>query len=130
MKEWNSLNHISGRIMEEKRKWGWYKVLEYVKYEENRKSLVKHLYLDKDQNISYQRHKKRDEIWIIVHGNGLAVINDESIKITIGDVLTIKKGAEHMLFAKTNMHIVEVQIGTELEEEDIERIPFPRSKWQ
>lgn len=44
--------------------------------------------------------------------------------MTQGDVAYITAGMKHSIKAVTDLHIVEVQIGTDLAEDDIERIAF------
>jgi mannose-1-phosphate guanylyltransferase len=84
-------------------------------------SLVKHLFIKKGEHISYQKHNHRNEIWTIVDGIGEFVLNDEIKKVKSGDVLMIKQGDKHALRAVEDLHFIEVQIGSELSEDDIER---------
>lgn len=115
------IDDMNVRPMFEERRWGSYKVLDYVTYEDGTKSLTKHLHMNQDENISYQSHAIRDEIWTIADGEGLLVIDDVITKVTRGDVAYIRKGQKHALRAVTNLHFIEVQLGKDLVEDDIIR---------
>ncbi len=107
---------LDNRPMYEERAWGDFKILDMYK-----NSLVKHLFIKKGEHISYQKHNHRNEVWTIVDGVGEFVLNDEIKKVKSGDVLMIKQGDKHALRAIEDLHFIEVQIGTELSEDDIER---------
>ena len=113
------VEQIDNRPMYEERAWGDFQVLDIFK-----KSLVKHLYIKKDKSLSYQRHRYRNEVWTIVDGKGILVLNDEMRKVKCGDVIFIKNGDKHSLKAIEDLHFIEVQIGEELLENDIERFDF------
>ncbi len=112
------------RPMYEERRWGEYRVLDYTQYEDKSKSLTKHLMIEKGKNISYQRHLYRDEIWTIVDGEGKLLTDGVVRKVKRGDVAYIKAGEKHALFADSDLHFIEVQIGKELIEDDIERFDW------
>ncbi len=112
------------RPMYEARKWGEYKVLSQDSFLSGTCSLEKILIIKPGAQLSYQRHKLRSEVWTIVDGEGEVVIGEDVIPVSPGSVVSIPKGEKHSVRANTELHIVEVQIGTELVEEDIERFGF------
>lgn len=118
------VDQISQRPMYEVRQWGSYRVLNYMSHKDGRNSMTKHLCIDAGKNLSYQRHKNRDEIWTVVEGTGDLLINGHVRNVRCGDVAYIEKGSMHSIHAATELHLIEVQIGTELAEEDIERFPW------
>lgn len=115
----NYLDQITDRIKYEERIWGKYVVLE-----ETDKKLVKTIYIDKGKNISYQKHTYRDEVWTIVSGNGLFILDDEIREVKENDVLFIPKGTKHAIKAITDLELVEVQLGKNFVEDDIERYDY------
>lgn len=115
------VDQIEQRPMFEERKWGNYKVLDYTKYENGLFSLTKHLTVEPNSTLSYQSHKLRDEIWTIVDGTADLLIDGHIRNVRAGDVAYIAKGQKHSIRAITTLHFIEVQIGTELIEEDITR---------
>lgn len=118
------VDRIDQRPMYEERQWGSYRVLNYMSHSDGRKSLTKYLRIDARKSLSYQRHKNRDEIWTIIEGTGDLLIDGHVRNVRCGDVAYIEKGNMHSLRATTELHLIEVQIGTELTEEDIERFPW------
>lgn len=112
------VNGINERPMFEERRWGNYKVLDYIQYEDGTKSLTKHLTIKAGESISYQRHHVRDEIWTIVDGTGDLLIDGHIRNVRRGDVAYITKGQKHAMEAHEgcDLHFIEVQIGTELAE--------------
>lgn len=105
----------------EEKRWGEYKVLDLNNFENGTKVLTKHLVLKKGKSISLQSHKHRDEIWTIINGEGQLIIDSENKNVSMGDIVNIKKNQKHKIIALTDLHIIEIQIGDELCEDDIER---------
>lgn len=113
------------RPMYERRGWGEYKVLDYKVHQDQNNSLVKELILTPGQHISYQRHKHRTEIWTFTEGIGELILDGEVKRIGRGDVAVIKAGTKHAIKAVDGeLHIIEVQVGDELTEDDIERLDW------
>lgn len=112
------------RPMYEKRVWGEYRVLDYRVQSDNHNSLTKHLLISPGQHISYQRHRHRSEMWTFVEGTGKLIMDGVVKQVGRGDTAYIKPGMKHAIKADTELHIIEVQIGSELTEEDIERLDW------
>ena len=108
--------------MYEERRWGWYKVLDHLKTEENYEVLTKRIGVKAGKNLSYQYHHQRSEVWTIIKGEGVFVQNDNLRVVRPGDVLQISVGDKHGLKAVTDLEMIEVQTGTQLIEEDIVRV--------
>ena len=62
--------------------------------------------------------------WTIVKGKGQLLINDETRTIKEGESVVINKEDNYSIKAIEELHIIEVQIGDELVEEDIERFEW------
>ena len=112
------------RPMYERRAWGEYKALDYKVHQDQNNSLVKELILMPGKHISYQRHKRRTEIWTFTEGTGELILDGTVTKVTRGDVAVIKAGMKHAIKGISELHIIEVQIGDELTEDDIERLDW------
>lgn len=84
---------------------------------------MKRLVINPGQSISLQRHKNREEHWIVVSGSGRIVRNDEMFCVKKGDYIYIPKGSIHRIVAdKDVVVLIEIQMGAELSEDDIERL--------
>lgn len=115
---------IGRRPMYEERRWGEYKVIDSVEFADGFCALTKQLTLLPGKCISYQRHSSRDEVWTFINGEGEIVLDGERRKVSRGDVIIIPKGQRHALRATTSLTFIEVQQGSNLIEEDIERFPY------
>ena len=115
------------RPMYEERRWGTYKVLDAVTYKDGRESLTKTITLNPGKHISYQVHHHRKEVWTVVEGEGEFVLDGERKAVHPNDVLVIPVGHSHAIKAgPKGLTFIEVQIGSPLIEEDIERFDY---KW-
>lgn len=84
---------------------------------------MKRLCIRAGQRISLQRHRLRHEHWLVVGGDGLLECNGTSLAASVGTVLEVPCGAVHRATAgAAGLLIVEVQRGSELREDDIERL--------
>ena len=118
------VKEASLRPMYEERRWGSYRVLDYVTFNNGSSVLTKSLTLNSGKSISYQRHLHREEVWTIVDGTGEVVIEMERRNVSPGDVIVIPVGTKHALRASTKLSFIEVQRGSQLVEEDIERFQY------
>ncbi|ASS98130.1 MULTISPECIES: sugar phosphate nucleotidyltransferase [Geobacillus] len=116
------VNGFDQRPMYEERRWGWYRVLDYTKFEDGREVLTKRIGVAAGKNLSYHMHRYRREVWTIIRGEGEFALNGEIRRVKSGDVLDIPVGMKHGMKAITDLELIEVQIGTPLMEEDIIRI--------
>ena len=108
------------RPMHEARPWGHYSVLDV-----SPSSLTKHLIIAPNKHISYQIHNHRTEMWTFVEGEGELIIDDEIRKVGMGDSVVIPVGTKHAIKAVgSELHIIEVQVGDHLVEEDIIRLDW------
>lgn len=107
------------RPMYEERIWGWYKVLDFVKYKEGKEVLTKKICIHAGKNMSYHYHQYRTEVWTVVKGKGEIIINNESRIMTAGDVVEISPYIKHAVRAIDELEIIEVQRGTNIIEDDI-----------
>lgn len=112
------------RPMCEKREWGEYQVLDYNVKDNGENTLTKRLIIKPGHHISYQRHRHRTEMWTIVEGTGLLIIDGAISEISRGDTACIMPEVKHAVKAVSELHIIEIQLGDELTEEDVERLEW------
>ncbi len=109
----------------EERVWGKF----YNLFTDHRLKL-KELIIEPGKGMSFQRHKKRNEIWFVSKGSCLVKHskNDpeelQEINLATEEVFHIKQGDWHQLINPTQdaCHIIEIQYGETTSEEDIERL--------
>ncbi|MDQ6595005.1 sugar phosphate nucleotidyltransferase [Bacillus salipaludis] len=118
---------LEQRPMYEERRWGWYRVLDHTKYDEQTEVLTKRINISTGKNLSYQYHNYRREIWTILKGEGILFLSGEFKMLKPGDIVEIPVGTKHAIKAVTDLELIEVQIGSQLVEEDNNRILL---KWE
>jgi len=116
------VGEFDNRPMYEERRWGWYRVLDYTKLEDEKEVLTKRICITSGENLSYQLHDYRNETWTIIKGKGEFILNDQMRIVKPGDVVQIQAGDKHAVKAITDLEIIEVQMGSQLIEEDIVRL--------
>lgn len=86
--------------------------------------LVKRLTINPGKRFSLQRHHHRAETWVVVGGTGLITCGAQTFSVGVADVVTIPLGAVHRAACTSEgpLVMIEVQLGTTLEESDIERL--------
>lgn len=101
------------------RPWGSYKVLE-----EGENFKVKIISVEPGGILSLQRHKYRSEHWIIVSGKARVTLDGKNITLEKNDHIFIPCGSYHRLEnpEKDPLELIEVQVGTYLGEDDVERV--------
>lgn len=102
----------------EERPWGNYTIL---RTEENFQ--VKKLFVNPGKRISLQSHKFRAEHWFIVSGRGTAELAGEELAVVTGDSIDVPIGTKHRIScgAGAPLVVIEVQTGSNFEEDDIVR---------
>jgi len=108
----------------EERTWGSYTVL----FNDGQVK-VKELKISPNSGMSFQRHFERKEIWFINSGGCKVYLQEEHQKIPEskilkkGDLLTLSEKTWHQITNPFNEEckIIEIQSGSRVEEEDIER---------
>ena len=104
---------ISTEIHYAEKSWGTYNVIDMQK---GAVTIKAHLYAD--HKMSYHRHDFRDEIWTVLAGEGIVTVDDMEQIVRPGDVVTIAAGCKHTILAKTDMKLIEVQIGSVIDVAD------------
>jgi mannose-1-phosphate guanylyltransferase len=107
------IDKIEAPIMFAEKSWGEYRVVDVEP-----DSLTIKVTLNSGHHMSYHSHARRDETWTIVSGSGLAIIDGKKKPVISGSIITIKAGTKHSIVAKTNLKIIEVQIGKDIDAKD------------
>lgn len=85
---------------------------------------VKRLVIRPGGEISLQRHTHRSEHWVIVRGRAQVTHNDQVLDLGPNEAVHIARGDIHRIANPFDepVHIIEVQCGDYLGEDDIERL--------
>lgn len=107
---------IEQQIMFAEKSWGLFKVIDV----ENNSVTIK-VTLNPGHSMNYHLHRNRDEVWVVISGTGKAVVDGKEQIIKPGDVINMKAGCKHTVFADTELKLIEVQIGEGITVQDKEK---------
>ena len=100
------------------RPWGWYDSIE-----NGDGFQVKRISVKPGAKLSLQSHKFRSEHWTCIKGEGEVTVDKNVSQLKINESIYIPQGSLHRLcnLTEDDLEIIEVQIGSYLGEDDIQR---------
>jgi mannose-1-phosphate guanylyltransferase/mannose-6-phosphate isomerase len=100
------------------RPWGYYESLASGRHYQ-----VKHIMVKPKSRLSLQSHQHRAEHWVVVSGEAEIVNGDQTLTLKANQSTYIPQGSQHRLSNMTDtlLHVIEVQSGDYLGEDDIVR---------
>lgn len=103
----------------DQRPWGSFTVLD-----EGEGYKVKRIEVLPGKRLSYQKHSRRSEHWMVVLGTGKVSLDDSNIIVRVGDTVDIPAGAAHRIENMSDQPLIfiEIQRGAYLGEDDIIRL--------
>ncbi len=101
------------------RPWGYYESIDM-----GARFQVKRIVVVPGGILSLQKHRHRSEHWIVVHGTAEVTINDTVREVHENESVYLPIGCVHRMAnrGKIPLELIEVQTGSYLGEDDIERI--------
>lgn len=115
------VDDIHQQIMFAEKSWGNFEVLDV---EDN--SLTIKVTLLPGHRLHYHSHEHRDETWTVVSGEGTAVVDDAEILLRPGTMLRLPAGCRHTVIARTEMTLIEVQIGENISVQDKQKFSLEK----
>ncbi len=111
----------------EHRVWG-----KFYNFYDSKEVKVKELIIKPKKGMSFQRHSKRNEIWLVKHGSCEVIYingdheHKEKALLKKFDKFFVTKNQWHQIINpfKEDCHIIEIQYGESVIEEDIERLNY------
>ncbi|MBY0483042.1 mannose-1-phosphate guanylyltransferase/mannose-6-phosphate isomerase [Nitrosomonas sp.] len=100
------------------RPWGWYEGID-----KGERFQVKRIMVKPGEKLSLQMHHHRAEHWVVVSGTAKVTVENQATLFTENQSTYIPLGKSHRLEnpGKIPLHLIEVQSGTYLGEDDIVR---------
>jgi mannose-6-phosphate isomerase-like protein (cupin superfamily) len=101
------------------RRWGEWMVIDV-----GPGHVVKRITVRPGQRLSLQRHRHRDEHWVVVAGTAQVTRGEAIFPLGVGEATHIVRGETHRVAnpGTADLVFIEVQLGTLLSEDDIERL--------
>lgn len=97
---------IEQQVMFAEKSWGYFKVIDVED-----KSMTIKLLVHAGKSMNYHSHLFRDEIWAVLEGVGILVRNGINKNVKSGDIIKILKEDKHTIIAETDMKLIEIQLG-------------------
>ncbi|MGN0778217.1 MAG: sugar phosphate nucleotidyltransferase [Aristaeellaceae bacterium] len=107
------VDDIHQQVMYAEKSWGSFNILDVED-----ESLTIKITLLPGHRLHYHSHEHRDETWTVVSGEGVAVLDDAEVQLHPGTMLRLPAGCRHTLMARTEMTVIEVQIGENISSSD------------
>lgn len=104
---------IDAKIMYAEKSWGSYRVMDVEE-----ESVTVKVTLRAGNAMNYHSHARRNEVWTVVSGKGRTIVDGMEQEVRAGDVITMQAGCKHMIIADTELKLIEVQLGKEIDVED------------
>ena len=97
------------QIMFAEKSWGSFKVIDVES-----ESLTIKVTLNPGHRMNYHSHRNRDEVWVVISGQGKTVVDGKEQMVRTGDVITMSAGCRHTVMAETELKMIEVQLGEDI----------------
>ena len=103
----------------EHRPWGSFTILD-----EGENYKVKRLEIHPGKRLSYQKHDRRAEHWMVVRGTARATLNGEERLVKLGETVDVDVRVAHRVEnpGTEPLILIEIQRGSYLGEDDITRL--------
>ncbi len=110
------VDKIDQQVMFAEKSWGSYRVIDVED-----ESLTVKVTLNPGHEMNYHSHQYRNEVWTVVSGTGYAIVDGNKQYVKSGDIINLPIGSRHMIHADTELVLIEVQIGKDINVNDKEK---------
>lgn len=107
------VDKIDQQIMFAEKSWGSFRVLDVEE-----ESMTIKVTLKPGNRMNYHSHDRRDEVWTIIAGTGKTIVDGMEQPVQAGDVVTMQAGCRHTVIADSELQLIEVQLGREIDVHD------------
>lgn len=101
------------QIMFAEKSWGSFNVIDV-----EAESMTIKVVLNPGHSMNYHSHRNRDEVWVVIAGEGRTIVDGMEQCVNAGDVLTMSAGCRHTIMADTELKLIEVQLGKDISVQD------------
>lgn len=107
------VDRFEQQIMFAEKSWGSFRVIDV-----ETESMTIKVTLNAGHSMNYHSHKNRDEVWVVISGCGKTIVDGMEQKVKAGDVITMSAGCRHTVMAETELKLIEVQLGADINVHD------------
>ena len=72
-------------------------------------SLTIKVTLNPGHSMNYHSHKNRDEVWVVISGEGKTIVDGMEQMVKPGDVITMSAGCRHTVIADTELKLIDAR---------------------
>lgn len=117
------VDQIHQQIMYAEKSWGSFRVIDVEK-----ESLTIKVTLNAGHRMNYHSHQRRDEVWNVISGKGKVIVDGKEKEVKSGMVIFLPQGCKHTVIAETELKIIEVQMGKDIDIADKIKYDMEMSK--
>jgi len=110
---------IDQKIMFAEKSWGSFRIIDVEE-----ESLTVKVTLNPGHGMNYHSHERRDEVWTVISGQGRTIVDGKEQTVKAGDVIRMKAGQKHTVFADTELKLIEVQLGKDIDVQDKQKFEY------
>ena len=114
------VDNMHERVKYAEKSWGSFTILDV-----RPSSLTIKIVLQAGNRLNYHSHARRNEVWTVMSGRGHVIVEGVAQPIAPGDVVKLPVGCKHTVVARTELEILEVQLGSDISIEDKRKYDFP-----
>lgn len=107
------VSSLDQRVMFAEKSWGSFRVMDVDDY-----LMTIKVTLNPGHQMNYHSHKNRDEVWVVIAGEGKTIVDGMEQSVKPGDVITMSAGCRHTVIADTQLKLMEVQLGENISVND------------
>ncbi len=107
------VNMLDHKVRFAEKSWGSFKVIDVDKT-----SMTIKVTLNPGHKMNYHSHEFRDEVWVVIGGTGRTIVDGAERQVKAGDVITMPAGSRHTIIAETELKLIEVQQGKDIDVND------------
>ena len=107
------VENLTQQIMFAEKSWGSFRIIDVED-----ESLTIKVTLNAGHGMNYHSHAHRHEVWTVVSGEGMVLRDGKEMDVKPGTLIELPVGSKHKVTAKSDMTIIEVQIGKAISKAD------------
>ena len=115
------VDELERPVMFAEKSWGSFRVMDI----EDGSMTIK-VTLNAGHMMNYHSHGLRDEVWTVISGTGRTIVDGMEQPVKPGDVVTMQAGCRHTIIADTELKVMEVQLGKEINVHDKQKFPLEK----
>ncbi len=107
------VENLTHQVMFAEKSWGTFQIIDVEDL-----SLTIKVFLKAGEGMNYHSHEHRSEIWNVVSGEGIVLLDGREFSVKAGDIVELPIGSKHKISALSDMTIIEVQMGRAISKAD------------